>query len=176
MKRSAFDAAVAHHADRVFTLARYLVRDPGDAEDVTQEVLIKLWTHGSDVEPGRLRAWLLKVTRNACTDLVRRRQRAAAVVPIHPELGAGRETPSREPNPESRAFGSELGERIVAAMARLGDTARSVVVLREVQGLSYREIGEVMEMPTTSVRVVLHRARKRLREALREERDHVAAV
>lgn len=174
MKRAFFDAAVARHSRRVFTLAVYLLGDRGEAEDVTQDVLIRLWRKGHDVAPDRIGSWLVKVTRNACVDAIRRRGSGIRGVT---ELSAETlpEVPSKIPSPESLAKSSQLGGRILAALESLSEPHRSVVILREVQGLSYQEIGEALEMPMSSVRVTLHRGRRRLREELEEVRNHVAA-
>jgi RNA polymerase sigma-70 factor (ECF subfamily) len=173
MERSRFDAAVARHSRRVFTFASYLLGDPGEAEDVTQEVLIRLWRSGGEVEPERLGAWLLTVTRNACTDVLRRRRRTAEIIPIRREEQPTTDHPSPAPSPERIAAGFELGEKISAALSKLTEPARSVVILREIQGLSYREISEITEIHIDTVRVTLHRARRRLRESLKEVQAHV---
>ena len=170
-----FDAAVARHSRKVFTLAAYLLGDAGDAEEIAQEVLIKLGRRGSGVEPERVRDWMLQVTRNACIDQLRRRRRAAEVIAIRSHEAAPFEGPGREPGPEQIAAGAELGRRISKALNGLSENARSVVILREIQGLSYNEISEVVGISTSSVRVTLHRARRRLRELLKEVHPHVAA-
>jgi RNA polymerase sigma-70 factor (ECF subfamily) len=175
MRRDVFDAAVRRHQKKVFTLASYLLGDPAEAEDVTQEVLIRLWRRGHEVDPDRLGSWLLRVTRNACIDLHRRRGSRPGVVPLADGSGSGREVFEDAPGPEGLARASELGVRIGQALGSLAEPFRSVVILREVQGLSYQEIGEALEIPMSSVRVNLHRGRQRLREQLKEVRDHVAA-
>ncbi len=174
MRRALFDAAVTQHSRRVFTLAVYLLGDRGEAEDVTQDVLIRLWRKEHDVAPDRIGSWLVKVTRNACFDAIRQRGSGIrGVTELHAD--ALHDVPSKIPGPESLAKSSQLGGRILAALERLPEPHRSVVILREVQGLSYQEIGEVLEMPMSNVRVTLHRGRRRLREELREVRNHVAA-
>ena len=173
MTRDFFDAAAERHSRRIFTFASYLLGDAGEAEDVTQEVLIKLWTHGRGVEPDRLGAWLLTVTRNACTDVLRRRQRSARVIPIHRDRSLPPDPPSSDPSPESRAAGSQLGGRIARALGELSEPARSVVVLREIQGLSYREISEILEIRMSTLKVTLHRARRKLRNSLKGVEAHV---
>jgi len=174
MRRAVFDAAVTQHSRRVFTLAVYLLGDREEAEDVTQVVLIQLWRKGHDVAPDRIGSWLVRVTRNACVDAIRRRGSGVrGVTDSHEDSLL--EVASRIPGPECLAKSSQLGRRILAALERLSEPHRSVVILREVQGLSYREIGEALEMPMSNVRVTLHRGRRRLREELREVRNHVAA-
>ncbi len=173
MERNRFDSAVARHSRRVFTFASYLLGDPGEAEDVTQEVLIRLWRSGGEVEPDRLGAWLLTVTRNACTDVLRRRRRSAEVIPIRHETQPPKDHPSPAPSPERMAAGSQLGREIAHALSELSETSRSVVILREIQGLSYREISEITKIHIDTVRVILHRARRRLRDSLKEVQTHV---
>ena len=175
MRKDVFDAAVSNHAGRVYTFASYLLGNAADAEDVTQEVLIKLWNRGPEAEDHRLRAWLLQVTRNACIDQLRRRRRKAEVIPIRREDSPAPDHPSTTPSPEAVAEGAQIGGRIADALRRLSDTARGVVILREIQGLSYAEISDVMDISVASVRVTLHRARRRLREHLREVDPNVAA-
>ena len=175
MRRLAFDTAVSLHERRVFTLAAYLLDDRQEAEDVTQEVLLRLWRRGHEVDPARVGAWLLRVTRNACIDLLRRRRARAGLVLVDGKTEQGRRAPETTRGPEALARASELGDRIRCALAALTEPIRSVVILREVQGLSYQEISDALEMPLSSVRVNLHRGRRRLREELKEVRDHVAA-
>jgi len=158
MRREEFDAAVEKHARRVFTLAVYLLGDREEAEDVTQEGLIRLWRKGHEVDPERIGPWLTRVTRNAAIDIIRRR--GHGVRGLTDADDGLVDLPEDSPGPEGLAQSSELGSRLL---------------LREVQGLSYREIGEALEMPLSTVRVTLHRGRRRLREELREVRHDVAA-
>jgi RNA polymerase sigma-70 factor (ECF subfamily) len=172
MRRQDFDAAVAIHGRKVQTLAVYLLADREEAEDVTQEVLVRLWRRGHEVVPEKIGPWLVRVTRNACIDAVRRRKRRPQVA-IDDEAGIELHEPA--PGPERLAHAPQLGGSILQALETLTEPGRSVVILREIQGLSYQEIGEALEMPMSSVRVTLHRGRRRLREELEEVYDHVAA-
>ena len=171
MRRPDFDAAVATHGRKVYTLAVYLLANPEEAEDVTQEVLVRLWRRGRDVAPEKIGPWLVRVTRNACIDSIRRRKGGSQVAV---DDGAGLELQEPAPGPERLANASQLGGRILQALDALSEPGRSVVILREIQGLSYQEIGEALEMPMSSVRVTLHRGRRRLRKELKEVHDHVA--
>jgi len=171
MRRRDFNAAVAIHGRKVHTLAVYLLANREEAEDVTQEVLVRLWRRGHDVVPEKIGAWLVRVTRNACIDAIRRRKGGSQVAI---DDGSGIELHEPAPGPERLAHASQLGGRIVQALDALTEPGRSVVILREIQGLSYQEIGEALEMPMSSVRVTLHRGRRRLREELKEVHDHVA--
>jgi len=172
MRRGDFDAAIAKHARRVFTLAVYLLGDREEAEDVTQEVLIRLWRRGHEVDPERIGPWLTRVTRNAAIDTIRRREVGVRAV-TDADVGSV-DVPEDSPGPESLARSSQLGSRLLEELCALSEPHRSVVILREIQGLSYREIGEALEMPLSSVRVTLYRGRRRLREQLREVHHDVA--
>ena len=173
MKRVVFDAAVHEHGRKVFSLALYLLGDHPEAEDVTQEVLIRLWRRGAEVDPDRIGSWLLKVTRNACIDVIRRRKNT--VVPMAtPGTDLEFEPVVASPGPEMLAGASQLGQRITGALTRLAEPQRSIVILREIHGLAYQEIAEVLQIPMSTVRVSLHRGRRKLREDLKEEVNHVA--
>lgn len=174
MRRIDFEEAVATHGRRVFTLSVYLLGDHQEAEDVTQEVLIRLWRWGHKVAPQRIGAWLLQVTRNACIDLIRKRKGNNAIL-CETDPNAVEHIRESSPGPERLLSASRLGQAIRRALSRLSEPHRSVVILREIQGLSYQEISDVLEMPLNNVRVNLHRGRRKLREELGEVRDHVAA-
>lgn len=173
MRRDVFDAAVASHGRKVYTLAVYLLNDHAGAEDLTQEVLMRLWRRGHEVAPNKIGAWLLRVTRNACIDAVRRRK-GAGRIEIDDEM-ARVELLEKAPGPEEQAHASQVGGNILKALEALKEPGRSVVILREIQGLSYQEIGEALEMPLSSVRVTLHRGRRKLRDQLKEVYGHAAA-
>jgi len=168
-----FDRAVARHQRRVFTLATYLLSSADEAEDVTQEAFVRLWSSGRAVPSERLEPWLLRVTRNACLDRLRRRRWQRRIVPAAAADSAF-EVASGAPGPEALATASELGQRLFEELGRLSEPQRSIVLLRHVEGLSCREIGEVVDMTEGSVRVALHRARRRLRDQLREVLDGAA--
>jgi RNA polymerase sigma-70 factor (ECF subfamily) len=174
MRDDAFDHAVAAHQRKVFTFARYLLSDREEAEDVTQDVLIRLWRHLDRVEPDKVGGWLLRVTRNACYDKLRHRRirhRSSVGAAETPELEA---VASRAPDPEILAGASQVGAALVAAIGALREPQRSAVILREIQGLSYREIADALEISVSTLRVTLHRGRRSLRSSLQELYEDVA--
>lgn len=170
---TAFETTAERYRRRVFTFARSLLSNREEAEEVTQDVLLRLWRHQRRVDEERLGTWLLRVTRNACYDLLRRRRshQIAAGPPADEEEAA--EVPSAEPGPEARIQASDFRRRLKAALDEIGEPYRTVVVLREVQGLAHREISEALGVPEATVRVHLHRGRRRLRDILREVDGHV---
>ncbi|MEA2600417.1 MAG: hypothetical protein QOF89_1409 [Acidobacteriota bacterium] len=166
---TAFDDTARAYRRRVYSFARYLLSSREEAEDVTQEVLLRLWRHQDGVEEERLGSWLLRVTRNACYDLLRRR-RSEAKQGLATSLDdeTAQEVASAEPDPQSRAEAADFRRRLLGALGELGEPYKSIIILREVQGLAHREIGEALGIPEVTVRVHLHRGRKKLRERLRE--------
>ena len=169
---TAFETTAERYRRRVFSFARSLLSNREEAEEVTQDVLLRLWRHERRVDEERLGAWLLRVTRNACYDLLRRRRshRLAAGPPADEEEAAA--VPSAEPDPEARVQATDFRRRLKAALDEIGEPYRTVVLLREVQGWAHREIGEALGIPEVTVRVHLHRGRRRLRDILREVVDH----
>lgn len=170
---TAFEDTAQRYQRRVYSFARYLLSNREEAEDVTQEVLLRLWRHRQGVDEERLGSWLLRVTRNACYDLLRkRRSETAAGLGVSLDDEESREVASAEPDPQLQAEGADFRRRLLAALADLGEPYKSVVILREVQGLSHREIGEALGVPEVTVRVHLHRGRRKLRERLKEGEHH----
>jgi RNA polymerase sigma-70 factor (ECF subfamily) len=167
---TAFEDTAHRYQRRVYSFARYLLSSREEAEDVTQEVLLRLWRHRDGVDEERLGGWLLRVTRNACYDLLRKR-RSEAAAGLSPTLDdvAAEAVASAEPDPRAQAEAAEFRRRLLAALADLGEPYKSIVILREVQGLPHREIGEALGIPEVTVRVHLHRGRRKLRERLKED-------
>ena len=156
------DDLVRQHADLAFRVCLRITRDRDEAADVTQKVLVTLWQQGHEVAPDKLRAWTARVARNASLDALRRKSvRPAPAVDALPERSA----PDLLPDAHTEA--SELRRHLDAAVARLDEPYRSIVVLREVEGLPYAEIADALGLPLNTLKVYLHRARKRLRTSLR---------
>lgn len=152
---------VRAYQDQAWSLARYLLKDASEAEDAVQEAFIKLWRHQDDVDGERIRPWLMKVTRNACLDRLRRRK---------PETELNEEQIGAAGDPASGAQQSELGRWLTRAIEGLREPYRTLVVLRDIQQHSYEEVANATELTLTQVKVYLHRARKQLREQLAEVR------
>ncbi len=169
-----FEAAVETHQRRIYTFARYYLGKPEEADDITQEVLLRLWNHRHDLDDRQLGAWLLRVTRNACYDLLRKRRSSAKVFSSEPEEEVAETEPAQDPGPHAQAEASGFRGHLRDALEELGEPFKSVIILREIQGFKYQEIADALEMPLSSVRVNLHRGRKKLRERLREVYDHAA--
>ena len=166
------DQTIESHRHRIFAFAYCLLGNRAEAEDVTQEVLVRLWRSHTRLDRTRIKAWLTSVTRNACIDALRRRDRDPAAPAPAPSLQRVDAVPSQADPAHASLELSELGERVAAALHALSEPYRSIVVLREIQGMTYDEIARALDLPLNTVKVYLHRGRRRLRDALREARQH----
>ncbi len=167
MQLAEYEEAVGAQKNRVYSLAYYILGKPEDAEEVLQDVLLKLWSHREKVDLERIGPWLSKVTRNACFDQLRRRTSAGRDRIHGVESEQLERAPTDSRNPEELATSADLTKRIQTELHRMKEPFRSVLILRELQELKYTEISEALDLPLNTVRVYLHRGRKRLRERLR---------
>jgi RNA polymerase sigma-70 factor (ECF subfamily) len=163
-EKVADDKADVDHEGRVYRIARSMLKDTAAAQDVTQEVLVKLWKHQEDLDEEGLGAWLTCVTRNACIDELRARQRRRKTVAIDADGVDRAESPGR--TPDRHAETEDLRDHILDALDRVDDPYRRVVALRELQGLKYKEIADMLDMPLNTVKVYIHRGRNKLRDEL----------
>lgn len=158
-----FEAAVMPHLDAAYTLARYLMRDRHDAEDAVQDAYLRALRHFGGFRGGDGRAWMLAIVRNVCHTLLRRRKRDALDAEFTEELHSGA---VETDDPEAAMLRGATQESVRDALDHLPVEFREVIVLRELQGLSYREIGEVAGIPVGTVMSRLARARQRLQRVL----------
>lgn len=159
--RARFEAIVLPHLDAAFNLARWLLRSRTDAEDVTQEALMRAFRAFSSYRSGNARAWLLQIVRNACFTWLRQNR-------MGEEFTEFDETsmPQESENPETLAIASSNREQLARALEALPRGFREVIVLRELEGCSYKEIAEITSRPIGTVMSALARARLQLRSSL----------
>ncbi len=163
-----FRNLVDQHRHRIYTFAYYHLGNQEEAEDVTQEVLVKMWQHRETIEPGSLKAWLLRVTRNGCIDVIRKRNRYRAMVVPEEFIEAGVKTAVAGSSQDAVLDSLSIRMELEKALATLEEPYRSIVILREIQELKYDEISDALNMPLNTVKVYLHRARRMLRTRLKE--------
>jgi RNA polymerase sigma-70 factor, ECF subfamily len=165
----AFERLVEKYRDRVWRLAFNVLRDREDAWDVTQEAFIRAW-QGLPTFRGHAAfyTWLFRIVLNVAAD--RARQRAARGRAFGtervPEEEWERTTVDQAATPDDEARRAEQRERIRRALAALSPAHRAIIMLSDLEGLSYREIAEVLDIPMGTVMSRLHNARKRLRDVL----------
>jgi RNA polymerase sigma-70 factor (family 1) len=168
-----FKKQVHKYQDQVYGFACSMLRDEVTAQDVTQDVLIKLWEHRNDVDYDRTLPWLMRVTRNACIDQLRRRQTRQRTMTVNTE-GLSR-AESQRPLPDTKTEVADFEDHLDAALDEIDEPYRSVVVLRELQELKYKEIADALDMPLNTVKVYIHRGRKKLRKQLTNRLDYAPA-
>ena len=163
---------IEQYRHRIFTMCYYYLGQSEDAEDLTQEVLVRLWKHWERVHDNNVEPWLIRVTRNLCIDALRNRHSHRARITKDGFDTAVEKAPDQQPDPRSRLQLSELQEQLKLALTRISEPYRSIVILREIQHLSYTQISEILDMPLNTLKVYLHRGRRMLRDMLRERMHH----
>ncbi len=167
--RARFEALMLPHMDAAYTLARYWTRNEQDAEDIVQDAYLRALRYFDGYRgesPASARAWLLTIVRNTAYT-TRKRGRVDALTT---EFDDTEHSPAAiEDQPDGVEVRHDAKETLGRALDRLAPEFREVIVLRELQGLSYKEIGEVTGVPVGTVMSRLSRARARLQEALREK-------
>jgi RNA polymerase sigma-70 factor (ECF subfamily) len=163
---SRFEQACLPHLAAAYNLARWLTHDDRDAEDVVQEAYLRALRFFDTFRGGDGRAWLLAIVRNACHDWLRRNRPLEESTPFDEDVHSA---PVDQDTPERTALRSADREMLRRALSALPAAWREVIVLRELEGLSYKEIAEVAGIPIGTVMSRLARARTRLQQSLAAE-------
>ena len=159
------DHDLVSHVDAAYNLARWLTGTREDAQDVVQEAFVQAIAHGHRVRGSDGRAWLLAIVRNGCYTLHRRRRVRAAE-----DFDEARHSDATASvSPEASAIARETSERVRRAVAALPPEFREAIVLREFEGLSYKEMASVIDAPIGTVMSRLSRARALLHVSLGAE-------
>jgi RNA polymerase sigma-70 factor, ECF subfamily len=162
-----FEILIKQHKNNIYNYALYMMKNRMDADDITQEVFIKIWNNINNYNIKAAKSWIMRTTHNLCIDYLRKTQTSQKrEVNIDSSInisGAGTLTDT-----EVRLRKNLLKNKIKQGIETLPDNLRSVFILYELQGLKYHEISETLSMPLNSVKVYLMRARKKLQEELKE--------
>jgi RNA polymerase sigma-70 factor (ECF subfamily) len=158
-----FEQAVLPHLDAAYNLARWLMRNEQDAQDVAQEAYLRAFRFFPGFRGGDARAWLMKIVRNTCYTWLHTNRPLQEATEFdenlfHPETCAL--------NPEEAVLQNDSNTLVRKAMEKLPPNFREVLILRELEGMSYREIADITGMPAGTVMSSLSRARVRLRQIL----------
>lgn len=167
-----WEEVVRTHSARVYRLAYRLTGDRHDAEDLTQEVFVRVFRSLSTYAPGTFEGWLHRITTNLFLDQARRKSRIRFEGLAD---DAAERLPGREPTPAQAYFDTHLDGDIEAALAALPPEFRAAVVLCDIEGLSYEEIAATLGVKLGTVRSRIHRGRQQLRAALAHRDPHAAA-
>ncbi len=157
-----FEHVVMPHLDAAYRLARWRLRNAHDAEDAVQEALLRAFRYFGAFVGGNGRAWFLKIVTNVCHDRYGRR------VPFEDDpFDEERHTPALpSPTPEALLLRADAADAVTAALHNLPDPFREILVLRELEELSYQELAAVLDVPIGTVMSRLSRARRALAAAL----------
>jgi RNA polymerase sigma-70 factor (ECF subfamily) len=159
MPQRTFETVVVPHLNAAFNYARWLTRNDADAEDVVQDAAVRAFRFFPSLRDDHPRAWLLTIVRNTWYARVAQ-QAARPRVTEYDEMADSR--PDHHPDPEALLLRQQTVDRVRRAVESLPVDFREVVVLRELEGLSYKEIAEVIGAPIGTVMSRLSRARERL--------------
>jgi RNA polymerase sigma-70 factor (ECF subfamily) len=163
--QAAARALMLRHAPRVLSLARRLLKDPVEAEDVTQEAMLRLWKIAPDWRAGeaKVSTWLYRVGSNLCTDRLRKKRGVA--------LDEASEMEDETPNVEDQMIAADRGRALRQAMDRLPERQKLALTLRHFEEQSNPEIAEVLETSVEAVESLLSRARRALAADLSSNRS-----
>jgi RNA polymerase sigma-70 factor (ECF subfamily) len=163
-ERVRFEQLVLPHLDAAFNLSRWLLRGRTDAEDVAQEAMLRAFRFFRGFHGGDARAWLLQIVRNTCYTWLEKNRPVDLTIEfdenLHPQAGV---------TPETLAIAGDNRERLTRALEELPARFREVLVLRELEGCSYKEIAAITSVPIGTVMSALSRARQRLERALTQQ-------
>ena len=155
------------HLGRVVALARRMLGNQADAEEIAQEVFLRVWKHAENWEPGRAQfsTWLHRVATNLCLDRLRKQSMD--------NLDAIPEPASDDPTPFEEVARQDVARRVEGALQQLPPRQRLAITLSHYQGLSNIEAAEVMDVTVEAVESLLGRARRALKAALATEKDEL---
>lgn len=160
-----FEITKKQYQRQLYSYAWYSLRIAADAEDVVQEAFLKLWENWQQIEQPQVGAWLMRVTQNLIIDHVRKHQTRAFVSDDEAELAEiAQEDEADRDSPHQRTL-----KRIVEqSIARLNDPYRTILIMREIQGLNYQEIADILCVSVDHVKTDLFRGKRKLREIVKQ--------
>jgi RNA polymerase sigma factor (sigma-70 family) len=162
-KLASFEEAVLPHLDAAYNLARWLTRNDADAEDGVQEAYLRAFRFFGGFHGAEGRSWLLAIVRNTCYTWMQHNRSPELTIPFDDDV---HEIESKDLNPEALLLQSAATQMVRQALEELPVEFREVLVLRELEEMSYREIASTADLPPGTVMSRLARGRKRLQLAL----------
>src|SRR6202140_2688660 len=166
-----FEQVVLPHLDAAYNLARWLVRNTHDAEDIVQEAYLRALKFFGGYQGGNARAWVLKIVRNTSYSFLEKNRPADLAVEFDEKIHTAK---AEQPDAEAALLQSADRRMLREALDELPVNFREVIVLRELEGMSYKEIAEGMGVPIGTVMSGLARGRDQVRERLLRARDREA--
>jgi RNA polymerase sigma-70 factor, ECF subfamily len=176
-KHTAFEHEAMAHADLLYNYALRMTGSPEDADDLVQETFMKAYRFWESYEPGtNIRAWLFRILKNSYINRYRKEVREPETIDYDEGkclFIAGRDDMPGVYDLQNAIFDHLLDDQVTEAVGRLPETFRTVVILSDIEGLTYEEIAHFIDCPLGTVRSRLHRGRKLLSATLSEyAREH----
>lgn len=174
---AAFEELIHRHRDKIYARAMIMMRNEGDAIDLSQEAWVKSWQRLHQFQgESSFATWMTRIVINLCLDQIRRqkRTRAESIEELEEAGGVERQMPIAESNPTEGLESEEVRRRIDEAMGKLTDAHRTVLVMHEFEGLEYKEIAKRVGISIGTVMSRLFYARRRLAsllQSLKRERS-----
>ncbi|MEW6666372.1 MAG: sigma-70 family RNA polymerase sigma factor [Thermodesulfobacteriota bacterium] len=158
----AFEEFIRKYEDRIYNLCRYMMGNQQDAQDAAQDAFLKAYKNIGDFRPeASLYSWLYRIAVNTCLD--HKKKKSITILRDQP---VSEEEPSGGPSPEATLESKRITETVQSALQQLPKKLRPAIVLREIEGLSYEEIAEVLHTSVGTVKSRISRAREELRRIL----------
>jgi RNA polymerase sigma factor (sigma-70 family) len=170
-RRTHFENQMLPLMPEAYNMARWIMKNEPDARDVVQDAYLKAFRYFESFHGDSGRAWLLRIVRNVCYDALRARDSQRNIVSLDEETAA--EVPDSKPSPNVLAIQNSTKLRIREALEALPLEFKTVIILREFDGLSYKEISDIAGVPVGTVMSRLSRARRQLAALLQEGGENV---
>jgi RNA polymerase sigma factor (sigma-70 family) len=168
LQSSKFDYLIEQHKNKIFNYSLYMLRNHMDAEDITQEVMIRIWQNINKFNFLAARAWIMRTTHNLCIDYLRRnKNQYQKELSIDDNLSERIEDKRNAVMPDDVLNQSMLDKNIKHAVEKLPERLKSPFVLYELQGFKYKEVSKILDVPLNTVKVNILRARKQLQQDLK---------
>ena len=168
----AFEALIERYGRQIYNIAYRMAGNDADAKDLTQEAFIRVFRAFRRIDPqASLERWLYRIVSNLYIDMLRRRPKVrieSLDAPVVTQKGGEiqRDVPDARADPEAAVLDAQLDSDVQRALLGLSPDLRAVVVLSDMEGYSYEEIGEMLRIPVGTVKSRLHRARRTLQDRL----------
>jgi len=164
MRKSKFEHIMNQYKDRIYTQAFYFTGCDQDAEDITQEVFIRLWQHADKIDRSHIYAWLCRVNKNLCIDFSRKKREVSISGTNQDDDRMSYEELIQDssPNPEQTLIHKDLYDKVIERLEKLPGKIRMIVIMRDIQDCSYEFIAKSLSIPMNTVKSYLHRGRKML--------------
>lgn len=174
---AAFEQLIEDYQKRIFSIAFRMIQNQEDAADLTQEVIIKIFKNLDKFKgDAKFSTWVYRITTNTCLDELKKARRQNPTYSLDKEIETDEgslagQLPDKRPTPEESAERKAVRSGVNAAIGKLGDEHRQVIVLRDIQGFSYEEIAEILNCSVGTVKSRISRARKNLKKILSQDRE-----